>query len=83
MDKVITIFRNRRSVAMDRLYEGLLGSGIDVDLIQIIYINESPEFFTFFGVHETPCILLFSDGEETKRLVGKEIDTNTLIEFLR
>ena len=83
MDKVITIFRNRRSVAMDRLYEGLVGFGIEADLIQTIYINESPEFFTFFGVHETPTILCFTEGDEIKRLIGKEIDTNTLINFLK
>lgn len=82
MDKVITIFRNRRSVVMDRLYESLVGFGIEADVIQTIYINESPEFFTFFGVHETPSVLCFANGEETKHLVGKEIDANTLIQFL-
>lgn len=83
LDKVVTMFRNKRSVSMDKIYEGLIGDGIDPDVIQIIYTKESPEFFTFFGVHEMPTVLLFSNGEEIKRLVGKEITTEEILAFLK
>lgn len=83
IERVITIFRKRRDVNSDKTYESLLAYGIAPDAIQTIYSNESPEFFTFFGVHKTPTVLCFADGEETKRLIGNdEINTNTLIQFL-
>lgn len=81
-ENIITIFRKRRDVNSDKIYEALIAYGIDVDTVQTIYQNESPSMFTFFQVDKIPTVLLFSDGEETKRLVGKEIDVNTLIQFL-
>lgn len=82
-DKIVTIFRKRRDINSDKTYESLLVYGIDPDAIQRIYQNESPALFTFFRVHTLPTVLLFTDGEEIQRLTGKEIDTNTLINFLK
>jgi thiol-disulfide isomerase/thioredoxin len=83
IEKVITFFRKRRDVSSDRIYESLLGYGVEPDSIQVIYQHESPEFFTFFNVHTLPTVLLFSEGDEVKRLVGKEIEVNALINFLK
>ncbi len=82
IERVITIFRKRRDVNSDKIYEALIAYGIDVDTVQNIYQNESPGIVTFFRVHTLPTVLLFTDGEEIQRLVGKEIDVNTLVQFL-
>ena len=41
-EKVVTIFRKKRSVEMDKLHEGLLGYGVDPECIQTI-INKEAE----------------------------------------
>lgn len=82
-DNIVTIFRKRRDIDSDKLYESLLTYGVDPDTIQRIYQNESPDLFTFFRVDKLPTVLCFANGEETKHLIGKEIDINTLINFLK
>ena len=82
IERVITIFRKKRSAEMDKLQEGLLDYGVDPDCIQRIINKEAPDIVTFFRVHNLPTVLLFSDGEEVKRLVGKEIEVSTVLEFL-
>lgn len=81
-EKVVTIFRKKRSAEMDKLHEGLLGYGVDSECIQTIINKEAPDITTFFRVYDLPTVLLFSDGEEVKRLVGKEIEVSTILEFL-
>lgn len=83
IEKIITIFRKKQSVAMDKVHESLLAYGIDPDSVQSIYQDESPAMFTFFRVDKLPTVLLFSDGEETKRLTGKKIEVQTLVNFLK
>lgn len=82
VERVVTIFRRRRDTVSDKLAEALTAYGIDPDLIQTIYQKESPEMLTFFRVESLPSVLCFAEGEEVSRLVGKEIETNTLLDFL-
>lgn len=82
-ENIITIFRKKQSVAMDKFHESLLAYGIDPDRVQVIISKEAPDIVTFFRVHTLPTVLLFTDGEEIQRLTAKEINTNTLIQFLK
>lgn len=83
IERVITIFRKKRSAEIDKLQEGLLGYSVDPDCIQTIINKEAPDIVTFFRVHDLPTVLLFTDGEEIKRLVGKQITTEEIIAFLK
>jgi thiol-disulfide isomerase/thioredoxin len=81
-ERVITIFRKKCSVEMDKLVEGLLAYGVDPDSVQVVINKDAPDICTFFRVNELPTVLLFSDGDEVKRLKGENITAQEILAFL-
>jgi thiol-disulfide isomerase/thioredoxin len=81
-EKVITIFRKKCSTDIDKLTEGLLAYGVDPDSVQVVINKDAPDICTFFRVNELPTVLLFSDGDEVKRLEGENITTQEMLAFL-
>ena len=69
-EKVVTIFRTKQCQQGKKLREALEHEDIDQEQVQVVYINESPEISTFFGIKVSPTMLLFEDGEETERHEG-------------
>jgi thioredoxin-like negative regulator of GroEL len=69
-EKVVTIFRTKQCQQSRKIREALQHEDIDQESIQVVYINESPEISTFFGIRVSPTVLLFEDGEETERHEG-------------
>ena len=80
-DKITTIFRTRQCKISKALIEELNKSSINLEQIQVVYIQEQPDIATFFRIKASPTVLLFEDGEETERH-GGEVPASVILDFL-
>jgi thioredoxin-like negative regulator of GroEL len=69
-EKIVTIFRTKQCQQGKKIREALQHEDIDQETVQVVFINDSPEMSTFFGIKVSPTVLLFEDGEETERHEG-------------
>jgi thioredoxin-like negative regulator of GroEL len=69
-EKVVTIFRTKQCQHGKKLREALQHEDVDQEAVQVVYINDSPEISTFFGIKVSPTVILFEDGEEAERHEG-------------
>lgn len=80
-DKIITIFRTRQCKISKALIEELNKSSIDLEQLQVVYIQDQPDISTFYRIKVSPTVLLFADAEETERHEG-EVPASVILDFL-
>lgn len=50
--------------------------------IQIIDVDQAPDQAQTLGIRNVPTIILMEDGAEKQRMVGNNINTETIKQFL-